>query len=156
MVKLSEAASLALHTMVLLAGRPKLQVSAREIATELDVSEAHLSKVLQKLARDGLVNSTRGPKGGFALSRRYADISLLDIYESIEGPLREKHCFRTTSVCNGDGCIFGGLLEDVNHQVREYLAETKLPALAGKIGRRRNGHHEKNNQDRRREVQRVR
>ena len=132
--KLSEAASLALHTMVYLAGSPGRHVSVKDIASELDVSEAHLSKVLQRLAREGLVDSVRGPRGGFTLSGGYADVSLLDIYESIEGPLHDRHCFRTTSVCNGHSCIFGDLLGNVNKQVREYLTKTKLPELAGKIG----------------------
>ena len=156
MLKLSEAASLALHTMVLLAGRPDQLLSAREIAVELEVSESHLAKVLQKLARDGLVNSTRGPKGGFALNRRYTDISLLDVYESIEGPMRDRHCFRTTSVCSGTSCIFGGLLIDVSSKVKEYLSETKLLDLAGRIGRYPYGNQKEDHPDRRREVQRVR
>ena len=134
MLKLSEAASLALHTMVYLAGMPGRNVSVKDIAGELDVSEAHLSKVLQRLAREGLVHSVRGPKGGFSISSIGRDISLLDIYESIEGPMRDKHCFRTTSVCNGNDCIFGGLLGDVTSQVKEYLSQTKLPELAGRIG----------------------
>ncbi len=134
MLKLSEAASLALHTMVYLAGLPGRHVSVKHIAGELDVSEAHLSKVLQRLARERLVNSVRGPKGGFSLNRSYQEISLLDIYESIEGPLHDRHCFRTTSVCNGKECIFGGLLGDVNAQVKDYLSNTKLPELAGRIG----------------------
>ncbi len=134
MLKLSEAASLALHTMVYLAGLPGRHVSVKQIAGELGVSEAHLSKVLQRLARVRLVNSVRGPKGGFSLNRRYEEISLLDIYESIEGPLRHGHCFRTTNVCNGNECIFGGLLGEVNTQVREYLSKTRLPELAGRIG----------------------
>lgn len=134
MLKLSEAASLALHTMVYLAGLPDRHVSVKEIAGDLHVSEAHLSKVLQRLAREGLVDSVRGPKGGFSIVSRHADISLLDIYESIEGPMRDKHCFRTTSVCNGNICIFGGLLGDVSSQVRKYLSQTKLPELAGRIG----------------------
>ena len=55
-LKLSEAASLALHSMVLSAVFPGRKVSAREIATELDVSEAHLAKVLQRLARRGRID----------------------------------------------------------------------------------------------------
>ncbi len=144
MLKLSEAASLALHTMVLLAGFPDKQVSARKIASELDVSEAHLAKVLQRLARHGLLNSARGPKGGFSLARSYSNISLLDIYESVEGPMADDHCFRTIRACNGKRCIFGGLLVDVSKQVRDYLAKTRLPDLAGII-RSGNGSQKKDN-----------
>lgn len=134
MLKLSEAASLALHTMVFLAGLPGRHVSARKIAGELDVSESHLAKVLQRLARQGLVDSLRGPKGGFSIGGRHPDISLLDVYESIEGPLYDKHCFRTTSACNGSTCIFGGLLIDLSMQVKDYLTKTKLTELAGRRG----------------------
>jgi len=134
MLKLSEAASLALHTMVYLAGNPDRQVSTRELAAEFEASEAHLSKVLQRLSRYGLVRSVRGPRGGFTLNTRYGEITLLDIYESIEGPLMEKKCFRPTRICNGNGCIFGGLLMNVNRQVREYLSATRLPDLAGLLG----------------------
>ncbi|OGG05290.1 MAG: hypothetical protein A3F83_15865 [Candidatus Glassbacteria bacterium RIFCSPLOWO2_12_FULL_58_11] len=134
MLKISEAASLALHTMVLLAGEPDRQLSAREIAAELKVSEAHLAKVLQRLARYRLVNSVRGPKGGFSLNRSYSEVSLLDIYEAIEGPMVDRHCFRTTRVCSANSCIFGGLLIDVNRQIKDYLAAKKLPELAGYVG----------------------
>ena len=135
MLKLSEAASLALHTMVYLAALPDQHVSAREIAGDLNVSEAHLSKVLQRLAREGLVDSVRGPKGGFSLSGQQVDVSLLDIYESIEGKMHDRHCFRTTKVCEGKTCIFGDLLGDLSSQVREYLSQTKLPELAGRVGK---------------------
>jgi Rrf2 family nitric oxide-sensitive transcriptional repressor len=59
-LRMSDAASLALHGMVILAEAPERRVSARAIASELDASEAHLAKVLQRLARAGLVESVRG------------------------------------------------------------------------------------------------
>ncbi|MBN2290157.1 MAG: Rrf2 family transcriptional regulator [Candidatus Glassbacteria bacterium] len=142
MLKVSEAASLALHTMVYLSHRPGVQVSAREIAGELGVSEAHLSKVLQRLARLGLVSSSRGPKGGFTLGSGYRQVSLLDIYEAIEGPLPDRDCFRTTRVCTARDCIFGGLLGDVNKQVRQYMSATRLPDLAGVAGGANGGNQE--------------
>ncbi|MEA1997515.1 MAG: Rrf2 family transcriptional regulator [Gemmatimonadota bacterium] len=134
MIKLSEAASLALHTMVYLSANPGKQVSTREIAGDLKVSEAHLSKVLQRLCRSGLVNSVRGPKGGFTVITGYGEISLLEIYESIEGPLTDRSCLLASPVCNNGKCIFGSLLGDVSKQFRDYLSITKLTNLAGRIG----------------------
>jgi Rrf2 family protein len=134
MLRLSEAASLALHTMVYLSSLPEGQVSAREIAGDLDVSEAHLSKVLQRLARFGLVVSARGPKGGFSIAPGRDNATLLDIYEAIEGPIPDRKCFRSTRICTGRHCIFGNLLEDVNKQVKDYMAETSLPDLAATFG----------------------
>ncbi len=133
MFKVSEAASLALHTTAFLAGQPGRLVTAGQMASALQVSENHLSKVLQRLAKAGLVRSTRGPKGGFALNRSSDELTLLDVYEAIEGPLVITDCLFSRPVCNGQ-CILGDLLTDVNSRIKAYLSETKLssvPQLAG-------------------------
>lgn len=128
-LKISEAASLALHSTVLLAANPGRLISTREIASMLHVSEAHLSKVLQRLARVGIVRAIRGPKGGFGLVKSGNETTLLDVYESIEGTLMPSKCLFEGPICEGGGCILGGLLETVDRQVRDYLARTKLDDL---------------------------
>ena len=129
LLRISEAASLGLHAMVLLAANSHDEISTRRIASDLQVSEAHLSKVLQRLGKVGLVNSTRGPKGGFALARKAEDITLLDVYEAIDGPLVTNSCLLGTQICGGERCILGDLLETIDNQVREYLTTTRLPEL---------------------------
>jgi Rrf2 family protein len=126
--KVSEAASLALHAMTVLATNPGRAISTSEIAEGLGVSENHLSKVFQRLARAGLVRSTRGPKGGFSLDRAADDLTLLDVYEAIEGPLVPRSCLFGRPVCNGQ-CILGDLLHSVNTQIHDRLATTKLSSL---------------------------
>jgi Rrf2 family protein len=128
-LKISEAASLALHTMVLLASKPRQTMSNRDIAAILKVSEAHLAKVLQRLGRAGLVNSHRGPKGGFTLGRDSQDISLLAVYEAVEGPLETKSCLLGKPVCGGK-CLLGGLLHKVGSDVSDYFSQTRLSDLA--------------------------
>lgn len=123
--RVSEAASLGLHAMVLLGSHPEERVSAGEIAEVLGVSEAHLAKVMQRLAHVGLVHSTRGPHGGFVLAKACDEITLLDVYEAIEGPLAETTCLLHTPVCDG-ACFLGDLLDQVNTLVREHLSRTKL------------------------------
>ena len=54
-LRISDAAALALHAMVMLAEAPERRMSAKAIASELDASQAHLAKVLQRLAKAGLV-----------------------------------------------------------------------------------------------------
>lgn len=129
-LKISEAASLALHTMTLLAGDPLKKSTTNQIATTLQVSEAHLSKVLQRLAKVGLVKSIRGPKGGFMIGKPPERISLLDVFQAIEGPLEQDDCLLGLPVCIGQ-CILGGLVEKVNQQVKDHLASTYLSELAG-------------------------
>ena len=133
-VRVSEAASLGLHTMVYLAGQGDRRATAHDIAELLGVSEAHLAKVLQRLSRVGLVDSTRGLRGGSRLARPGDEISLLEVYETIEGPLTDTTCLLNEKVCRGDQCILGGLLETVNRQARDYLAGRTLADLSDVFG----------------------
>jgi len=134
-VKFSEAASLALHTMSLLASEPDKHMSVREIVERLPVSENHLAKVLQRLTKAGLIESVRGPKGGFLLKRNPEDITLLEVYEVIEGPLPVVRCLFPEPKCNGN-CILGDLVGSVNDQIREKLAAPRLSQLADIFGRK--------------------
>lgn len=128
MLKISEAASLALHTTVMLAADPDNLYSTNELASAIHASKAHLSKVLQRLEKSDIVKSTRGPNGGFKLTKSGNDITLLEVYEAIDGKLYPSNCLLNECICNGD-CIMGKLLGDLNNQVRDYLIKTKLSML---------------------------
>ncbi len=124
-LRISEAASLGLHTMALLAAYPTQTLSTKDIATTLRVSEAHLAKILQRLGRAGLVSSQRGPKGGFSLALPGDQITLLDVYQAVEGALEPPGCLLGTPACNGN-CILGGLLHKMGQEVRDYFSRNKL------------------------------
>ncbi len=129
MLKISEAASLALHTMAFLAKADDRCVSTHEIAGTLKVSENHLAKVRQRLAKAGLVDAVRGPSGGFKLAKPAHTISLLEIYEAIEGPFKPNDCLLGRQPCAGSRCVLGGMTQSINRQVKEYLSETTLDKL---------------------------
>lgn len=127
-LRISEAASLALHAMVLLARQEGRPLSTRQAAQGLGVSENHLAKVMQRLARAGLVDSRRGPRGGFRLAG--GGISLLQVYEAVEGPLASgSPCLLGRPACQG-GCALQGLTSLLSHEVRAYLAQTQVRDLA--------------------------
>jgi Rrf2 family protein len=128
--KISEAASMALHAMAGLAQEPERALTTGAMASRLGVSEAHLSKVLQRLARVGLVRSTRGPKGGFRLARASDQISLREVYETIEGPLQARTCLLEVPACDQQHCILGDLLPTISHLVADYLGNTRLSDVA--------------------------
>jgi len=137
-LRISDAASLALHTAVLLATTPDRLTTTKEIAQTLKVSEAHLSKVLQRLSRAGLARPIRGPRGGFMLTRNANRISLQEVYEAVEGPLPPSNCLLGDPICDQRGCILGGLLESTNRRVREYLCTTRLSQLTSVYDRKEN------------------
>jgi Rrf2 family protein len=129
LLKLSEATALGLHAMVL-ASRAEEPVSVPAIAAELRASEAHLAKVLRSLARAGLLASKRGPGGGYTLTKPASQITLLDVYEALEGPVRRDGCLFSRPVCSQLGCILDGLVERVRDEVIGHLSTTTLEAAA--------------------------
>jgi Rrf2 family protein len=137
-IRISEAASIALHAMVFLASQSERIVPSKEMASILGRSEAHLSKVLQRLAKAGLVSSTRGPRGGFVLKRPARDVSLLEVYEAIEGPLEETKCLLGQPICRGEKCIFGDLLNKVDQEAKEYLSRKRLSDLGRVLKQKHN------------------
>ena len=85
MVRLSEATALGLHVMAIIAAQNRA-IPVVDAAKQLDASAAHLSKVMQRLAKAGFLKAKRGPSGGYTLARPATEITLLEIYEALEGP----------------------------------------------------------------------
>jgi len=125
LLKLSEATALALHTMVMIS-QQDTPISATPMAKRLSASEAHVFKVLQQLVRSGLLRSKRGPHGGYLLARPAEEITLMDVYEVFEGPMRKDGCLFSQSVCGGLDCILGGLVQDVRTRVVDHFSSTTL------------------------------
>ncbi len=121
MIQLSEAASIALHSVAFMARSPGNYFTAKEIAESSGASENHIAKVLQRLVKSGILRSVRGPKGGFALARPKTDLTFLDIYEAIEGRVQTGACPLHRGRCPFDRCMFGGLLNRVNREMLEYF-----------------------------------
>jgi Rrf2 family protein len=129
-LKISEAATLAIHTMVVLAANPGSTISAAEIAGLLNASREHLAKVLQRLVRGGFVESFRGPKGGFTLGRPASGVTLLDVYEYIEGHFEVRDCLLDRRICGIDKCAMGEYLFDANAKLKKFMGETTFGMLA--------------------------
>jgi len=128
-LRFSDAVSLAFHAMAYLARTPEGRRTVAQMAKTLRCSEAHLSKVMQRLHRAGLVRSTRGPKGGYSLERSADEVTLLIVYEVVEGPLETTECLFETPVCQSSACVLGNLLGSVNQQINDYLSRTTLSDL---------------------------
>jgi len=80
-------------------------LSAREIAAEYSIPPALMAKLLQRLARKGLVASHHGTKGGYALSRPSSQITLRDVIEAIEGPVAVTECLDQTKKACAQYCV---------------------------------------------------
>ncbi len=127
---ISEAANLAIHALTYLANNPDLQpISTGQVAEALDASDNHLSKVFQRLTKVGLVKSIRGPRGGFYLAWEPGDITLLEIYEAIDGVLGENSCLLDHPSCDRETCVFGDLVSNIQNKVNNHFKNTTLAHL---------------------------
>ncbi len=127
-INISEAASIAIHSMVAIA-KSKVKINANELAIASNFSRNHLSKVMHQLTKSGFLISDRGPKGGFVLGRDADEITLLEIFELVEGIIEDINCMGNCAICPFKDCIFGGLTSKLTREFKEYLSKTKLSDL---------------------------
>ena len=122
---ISEAASIGIHSMVLIAkSEDRLNVS--KISEIMNFSKHHVAKVMQRMAKAGMVTSTRGPAGGFILAKSPDEITLLDIYEAIEGKIVETDCPLGYDECPFNKCLLDTMAENINMAFKEFLSTHTL------------------------------
>ncbi len=132
--RVSEAVNLGLHALAVIAAGPKPIARTREIAARLKASAAHLAKVMVALERAGLVTGTRGPTGGYRLTRPASRISLREIYEAVEGPMQVRACLFGEPVCDAEACTLSDYFGKLNRDVIRTLGRTRLTDLVKEFG----------------------
>ncbi|MFQ5523909.1 MAG: RrF2 family transcriptional regulator [Acidimicrobiia bacterium] len=92
----------ALRSLIYLAEHPDDRINAAEIGTEMDVPLPILHQVLAELQRAGLVTSLSGPRGGYLIARNPEQLTILEILETMEGPIRQGECALRGGPCHWD------------------------------------------------------
>jgi Rrf2 family protein len=88
-MKLTHATGYALTALAHLARNAEgLPVASQDIAREHGLPEKYLVKVLSPLAAAGILRVVRGPSGGYRLNRPLKEVTLLEVVEAVEGPVR--------------------------------------------------------------------
>ena len=124
-VTLSEAASIGLHGMVLVA-RAKGTINVQMIADETQSSRHHVAKVMQRLVKDDFLVSLRGPNGGFLMKKMPEEITLLDVYESIEGKIEIGSCPLDKPICPFGKCLLDNVAQKMTKEFMDYLSSHTL------------------------------
>ena len=105
--------------------------SAREIASEYRIPPALMAKLLQRLARKGLVASHHGTKGGYQLARSSSTIAIRDVIEAIEGPVALVECLdaRKGECPQFCSCPVQRPLQAVHSRIAAVLEQTMVSDL---------------------------
>jgi Rrf2 family protein len=97
-VELTRQADYALRCVLEVARHDR--ISAGAIAARQQLSPSFVGKIVSSLARAGVLETHRGAAGGVQLGRPAAEITVLDVVEAVEGPVRVNRCVRTPPACS--------------------------------------------------------
>lgn len=119
------------------------RLSAQDLASSTGIPVPTVSKILNLLSRGGLLQSHRGLKGGFALSKESDEISVADIIEVIDGPIALTSCSESSKSCDcgfDDVCSLRPRWQLISGAVRGALENVSLkeiaePAIGGRVMR---------------------
>ena len=127
----SRSAEYAIRAFVNLAQVPEGKYAmVKNIAEQEDIPAHFLAKILQQLARKGLLRSSKGPTGGFALRIEPSDVRLLDIVEALDGLAPYQQCASGLSECSDDmPCSMHDSWVALRTRIIDYLEKNTIADL---------------------------
>jgi Rrf2 family protein len=106
------------------------------IAQEMRIPPSFLAKIVSQLSVAGVVQTSRGARGGVSLAREPKGISLLEVIEAIDGPITLNECVPDRSACVfGDDCPVHDIWCETQSKLVEQLSKADFGALLKKNGR---------------------
>ncbi|MHB9025637.1 MAG: RrF2 family transcriptional regulator [Armatimonadota bacterium] len=130
-MQLTRAGEYAVKSLVYLATKsPEARVMASEVATAERIPINFVRKILESLAKTGLVKSYRGAGGGFTLGREPAEITLRQVIEAIEGPITLNQCLGPTVCENLPRCAMSHIWMEAQRALEDVLGRYSLKDVA--------------------------
>jgi Rrf2 family protein len=110
---------------------PDQRASTQQIADRQDVPSPFLAKIISQLSVAGLVVTYRGATGGVALARPPAEITLLEVIEALDGPIRVNRCVTQPESCSLNGrCPVRDIWVKAQAELKARLGLTTFEQLA--------------------------
>ena len=131
MLRMTKQADYGIVLMTFLATRSERLFAAPELAAETRLPLPTVSKILKLLAREGLLASHRGVKGGYSLARDPHEISVKEMISALDGPIAFTECIEDSpGVCSQESvCRLRGNWQRINQAVRAALEAISLAEL---------------------------
>jgi len=135
-MRYSQSTELALDSLFYMAVHPeKPDFAVEDVAQAQHVSGSYLAKVFQQLVKAGLLRSHRGAKGGYALGRPLAQITLRDVVVVFEGSSPLYDCNAPSKPCGlGAKCLIKAAFSEAERRMHEVLQQVSLQDLVAQSG----------------------
>jgi Rrf2 family protein len=130
-MQITRQADYAVRAVLYLAGLgPGDHTSTAQMAREQKIPPTFLAKIVSQLSTAGILRTTRGAHGGVALARPADDISLLEIVETIDGPIVLNECVLDSGLCPlGNTCAIQSIWCEVQAGLVKRLSQAKIGQL---------------------------
>ncbi len=133
----SKACEYGIRAAIYIAGQSaqKRKVGLKEVAKEIDSPEAYTSKILQKLAKGGVVVSEKGPRGGFSIEQgKLQGLKLAVVVNAIDGDAIYKGCGLGLEECNASKpCPLHFKFKIVRDNLQDLLEKSSLIELSSQL-----------------------
>ena len=131
----SSSTEYAIRALTYLAREPEgTAVPIKDVAEKEDLPPHFLAKIMQTLAKAGVLSSYKGPTGGFALARPADEITLYHIVEALDDVSNYDHCAVGLAECSDENpCPLHNMWTGVRTAVLDYFRRTTLVDLAGAV-----------------------
>jgi Rrf2 family iron-sulfur cluster assembly transcriptional regulator len=104
-------------------------VSLADISSRQDISLSYIEQLFAKLRKQGLVDSVRGPGGGYLLSRDRKDIFIAQVVDAVDESLDSTQCKEKAGCLKGERCLTHHLWHDLSQQIHGFLSSISLNDL---------------------------
>jgi Rrf2 family protein len=131
-MQITRRADYAVRTVLFLASMENgNRAPTSRIAEEQNIPSSFLAKIVSQLSVAGIVQTSRGARGGVSLAKPAPEISLLDVVEAIDGPITLNECVTDPSICPfGDNCAVHDVWCDAQANLVKQLDATDFGVLS--------------------------
>ncbi len=101
-------------------------ITLADISERQGISLSYLEQLFSRLRKQDLVSSTRGPGGGYTLSRAASEITILDVIAAVDEKVDNTACEGKANCHDGEQCLSHHLWQSLSDQIRQYLSGISL------------------------------
>jgi Rrf2 family transcriptional regulator, iron-sulfur cluster assembly transcription factor len=107
-------------------------INLSDISSRQGISLSYLEQLFSRLRKQGLVSSSRGPGGGYALGREAAEISVSDVIRAVDETVDATRCHGQKNCHGEDRCLTHDLWEELSQQITGFLSGISLASLVAR------------------------
>ncbi len=136
-MQITRQADYAMRAVIYLAEiGPDRRAATSQIAEAQHIPPSFLAKIVSQLSVAGLLQTSRGARGGVSLARSADEISLLEVIEAIDGPILLNECVADSGVCTfGESCVIRPVFCDAQSALVSQLSNTSFGEITNTNGK---------------------